>query len=275
VTTAVASAEEGWVAGLQYAFRLIHLPIGLVGVALGTVSLAAASRRAAQGDRAGLDDVLRRGLRLNVLLAVPSALGLAAIAEPLVRLVYERGAFGAADTALVAAAVRWYAIGVPMYAGVKVAAAAFHARGDMRTPMVASLVGIAANLGIAVLGVPSLGFAALPLATAVGTGLNYAILRVQDGRSHGPAAAPGGGFQVRVLLLSLAMGAGVYGVARTVLARDGVLGTGLSLLGGTLGLSLAAGMLYLLAAHAVKIDEVGGLARSIRGGRRGGTATRP
>ena len=122
-------------------------------VALGTVALAAASRRAAAGDAAGLDDVLRRGLRLNWLLAVPSGVGLAALAEPLVRLVYERGAFSRDDTDLVAAAVRWYAIGVPMYAGVKVAATAFHARGNTRVPMVASLLGIAVNLGIAVAGV--------------------------------------------------------------------------------------------------------------------------
>jgi putative peptidoglycan lipid II flippase len=275
VTTAVASREEGWVAALQYAFRLIHLPIGLVGVALGTVALAAASRRAAEGDSIGLDDVLRRGLRLNLLLAVPSAAGLVALAEPLVRLVYERGAFDAATTALVASAVRWYAIGVPMYAGVKVAAAAFHARGNTRAPMTASLAGIAVNLGIAVVGVSMWGFIALPLATALGTAVNYGLLRVLDGRRHGPGAAPGIAVQWRILLLSAVMAAGVYGVASTWLARDGILGHGVLLLVGTLGLSFVAGVLYLLAAHVVKIEEAGGLVRAVGRRLRRGTPTPP
>ena len=157
------------------------------------MSLAAASRRAAVGDGAGLDDVIRRGLRLNLALALPAAAGLAALAEPIVRLIYEHGRFDREATALVVQAVRGYALGIAFYAGIKVAAAAFHARGDMRTPMTASLVGIGANLGIAVLGTPGIGFLALPLATAVGSAVNYGWLRVQDGRRHGGERPRGSG----------------------------------------------------------------------------------
>ena len=102
ITTILASRGEGWASSLNYAFRLVHLPIGLVGVALGTVLLAAGARRSAAADGAGLDDVVRRGLRLNWFLALPAAAGLFVLSEPLVRLIYERGAFGPDSTARVA-----------------------------------------------------------------------------------------------------------------------------------------------------------------------------
>ena len=73
ITTILASRGEGWASSLNYAFRLVHLPIGLVGVALGTVVLAAGSRRSARADAAGLDDVVRQGLRLNWFLALPAS----------------------------------------------------------------------------------------------------------------------------------------------------------------------------------------------------------
>ena len=154
-------------AALNYGFRLIHLPIGLVGVALGTVSLAAASRRAAAGDAAGARrrDPPRasaqplpgasRGRRARGARRADRAPGLrAGRVRP-----RAHGARGRA--------VRGYALGIVFYAGIKVAAAAFHARGDMRRPMTASLVGI----GVEPRRWPSsgrawLGFAALPLATA-------------------------------------------------------------------------------------------------------------
>ena len=261
VTTAVASSHVGWISALAYAFRVIHLPIGLVGVALGTVALAAASRRAGEGDPAGLDDVIRRGLRLNAVLGLAAAAGLLAIAEPLVRLLYERREFGAAETAVVAEAVRWYALGVAFYGGTKVAVAAFHARGDTKTPMLCSLLGIAVNLAVALVGVAAIGFAALPLATAAGSAVNYASLRLLARRRHGDAAAPGASFLLRVL----AAVAGVYLVARggadLLLFRGGPLGDGLALLVGVLLVSGVAALVHLLALKALRIPEASFLDR--------------
>ena len=255
VTTAVASSRVGWISALAYAFRIIHLPIGLVGVALGTVALAAASRRAGEGDRTGLDDVIRRGLRLNAVLGLAAAAGLLAIADPLVRLLYERREFGPAETAIVAEAVRWYALGVAFYGGTKVAVAAFHARGDTRTPMLCSLGGIAVNLGVALAGVPAIGFAALPLATAAGSAVNYGALRLLAARRHGDRAAPGLGFYGRVALAVAA----VYAVARAgadlLLTRQGPLGHGGLLAVGVLSLTVAAAVVHLLALRALRIPE--------------------
>jgi putative peptidoglycan lipid II flippase len=191
------------------------------------------------------------------------------LAEPIVRLVYERGAFGPHETELATRAVLGYALGIPFYAGVKVASASFHARGDTRTPMRASLLGIAVNLLVALAGVGALGLLALPLATALGTATTYGLLRRLDVLRHGRGAIPGGGHHAKVLLLSAGMGGLAWLLARALLGRGGPWGAGLGLLGGTLGVCVGSASLYLLAAHAVKIEEVGRLVRALRE-RRGG-----
>jgi putative peptidoglycan lipid II flippase len=257
VTSALASRHLGWAAVLNYAFRLIHLPIGLVGVAVGTVALAAASRRAAAGDASGLDDVLRRGLRLNVFLALPAAVGLAALAEPIVRVVYEHRAFAADPTAtvLVVEAVRWYALGVVFYGGTKVAAAAFHARGDTRTPMLCSLAGIAVSLATACLALEVLGLKTFPIATAAGAAVNYACLRAVSRRRHGPAAGPGLPFLLRTALACAALGAATLALAQTLLRRGGPAGEGALLVLGTATVVGTTGFLYLLLAHRLGVEE--------------------
>jgi putative peptidoglycan lipid II flippase len=257
VTSALASRHLGWAAALNYAFRLIHLPIGLVGVAVGTVALAAASRRAALGDLGGLDDVLRRALRLNVFLALPAAVGLAALAEPIVRVVYEHGAFARdpGATALVAGAVRWYAVGVVFYGGTKVAAAAFHARGDTRTPMACSLAGIGASLATAVGALGVLGFSAFPIATALGAIVNYGCLRALSRRLHGRGAAPQPDFLGRTLAAAALLGGATYALGATVLARSGPAGEGLPLAVGTATVVAAMALLYLVLARLLGIEE--------------------
>jgi putative peptidoglycan lipid II flippase len=273
ITTTLASRSEGWAAALNYAFRLIHLPIGLVGVAVGTVALAAGSRRAAAGDAAGLDDVQRRALRLNWFVALPAAVGLAATAEPVVRLIFEHGAFDQAATALVVEAVRWYALGVVFYGGTKVAASAFHARGDTRTPMACSLLGIAASLAVAVLGIGPLGFLALPLATAAGSATNYGLLRALSRRRHGPASGPGAAFLAKTLAGAAAIGAAAWAFSTTLAARGAALGNGPALVASTLAVVGGLVLVYLLLAHALGIEEGAAVVRLVRrGGNRGAGA---
>jgi putative peptidoglycan lipid II flippase len=271
VTTSIASGTEGWAAALNYAFRLVHLPIGLVGVALGTVALAAASRRAAEGDRAGLEDVVKRGLRLNWFLALPAAAGLAGLAGPVVRLLYERGAFGPDDAEIVVRAVRWYALGIVFYGGIKVATTPFHARGDMRTPMRCSLAGIAANLAVALGGVGPFGFAALPLATAVGAATNYGLLRFFDRRRHGGASAPERGFLGAIAVGSLLIGGGAWALGDLVLRADRAVGQGILLGIATLAAVFASVVLYLVVASRLKIAEASAVGRFLRRTREGST----
>ena len=206
ITTALASRDQGWASGLNYAFRLVHLPIGVIGVALGTVVLSAGARRAAARDEAGFADVVQRGLRLNAFLALPAAVGLFVLAAPLTSLLYRWGRFGSAEVELVAQALEYYAFGVVFYAGVKAAAPSFLARGDTRTPMLCSLVGITVNVLVALACIDALGHRALALAVTCGAATNYLLLRALDRRRHGAASAP-----PETYLLKLVLAAGVMG----------------------------------------------------------------
>ena len=241
ITTILASRTEGWAATLNYAFRLVHLPIGLIGVALGTVVLAAGSRRSAEQDVSGLDDVVRRGLRLNWFLALPSAAALFVFADPVIRLIYEWGSFGAGDRRDVAEALRWYAGGIVFYAGIKAAAPRFLAAGDTTTPMRCSLLGIAVNLVVALTCIDALGFRALALAVAVGAAVNYVSLRVMARVRYGPGSAPTPAFFVKVGIASAAMGAlGWWGV-EPLLSGDGPHGVRMGVWPGTRGGRARAG----------------------------------
>lgn len=257
ITTVLASRGVGWATALSCSFRLVHLPIGVVGVSIGSVLLAAGSLRAAERDAAGLDDLVRRGLRLSWFLATPAAVGLFVLAEPLVRLVYAHGRFGPGAVAATTEALRWYAGAVIGYAGVKAAAPAFLARGDTRTPMLCSLAGIALNVLVAVACVGALGYRALALAVVVGTGANFLLLRGAGRRRHGPGSAPG----LRFLAGTCAAAAGMGAVGALALAWwPGPGGPGAL---ATLLLCPALAAVYFLAAAALRLEEAGWLRRRL------------
>ena len=130
-----ASQEAGAVSWLDYAFRLLYLPIGLFGVALGTIATAGLARRAAEGDMDGLRNTLRQSLSMLAYLTVPATVGLMVLGVPVVRLLYERGRFTPADTQATAAALLLYSLGLVGYTGVKVLAPAFYALGRPRVPL--------------------------------------------------------------------------------------------------------------------------------------------
>ena len=124
---------DGPVSWLNVAFRFMQLPIGLFGVALGTVALPArVPARRARGDTAALARTLGQALELVALLCLPAAVGLAVFGVPVIGLVYEHGRFGAADTTSPRRRSPAYAVGLAGYAGIKVLAPAFYALDDTR-----------------------------------------------------------------------------------------------------------------------------------------------
>ncbi len=126
--------------------RLVELPLGLFGVAIGTVILPHLSRRHAASDSEGYGAALDWGLRLALLAGVPAALGLLLLAEPLTAVVYQGGKFTADDTRMAAISLSAMSIGIPAFMLSKVLAPAFYARQDTRTPMRAALWTVAANV---------------------------------------------------------------------------------------------------------------------------------
>jgi putative peptidoglycan lipid II flippase len=135
VGTVVASLQAGAVSYLYYADRLYQLPLGIVGVAVGVVLLPDLARSLRAGDHRSVMDSQNRSIEFALLLTLPAAVALAVSAEPIIRLLFERGAFTVSDTLSTAAALVAFAIGLPSFVLIKVLQPAYFAREDTRTPM--------------------------------------------------------------------------------------------------------------------------------------------
>ena len=146
----VASVSPSAVSWLYFANRLIELPLGIVGVAVGAVLVPELARAVHTGDRSATTHAQSRGLELAVGLALPATLGLMALSEPVVQLLFEHGAFATTDTAGTAHALVWLALGLPAQVLIKALSPAFFARGDTRTPLWATLKGLAVTIALAV-----------------------------------------------------------------------------------------------------------------------------
>src|SRR5881296_356213 len=182
---------DGPVSWLNVAFRFMQLPIGLFGVAIGTVTLPLVSRQSARGDTVGLGRTVAQALEMVAVLCLPAAAGLAVLGVPVIGVIYQHGRFTAADTAAAAQALVGYAVGLAGYAGIKVLAPSFYALGDARTPMLVSVLSIGVNYVLNWTFVRRLGFGHLGLAlatSAVALGnfaLLYVVLRRRIGRFGG------------------------------------------------------------------------------------------
>lgn len=188
---------NGPITWLSLAFRLIQLPIGLFGVALGMANLARVSRDAARGDRPALLANLAAALRAAALLALPATAGLVALREPIIRVLFQHGRFDAASTAATAAALLCYATGLYAYAVTKIQVPTFYALGDTRVPVIAStsavVMKLAANAAF-VFTLPALGvnpFLGLALSTSVAAWTNFGILAWGLKRRAGSIAGHG------------------------------------------------------------------------------------
>ncbi len=177
VNTILATGQgTGAVSWLNYAFRLMYLPIGLFGISIGTAALPEISRMAAAADVAALRRTISGALRLMLVLNVPATIGLVVLARPVVSLLLERGQFGPADTAATAAALACYAPGLVGYSAVKIASPSFYALRDARTPLFVSVVAVVTNIVLNLTLVHVIGFRGLALGTAVAATLNAGVL---------------------------------------------------------------------------------------------------
>ena len=166
----------GAVSWLDYAFRLMYMPIGLFGVSIATAALPSISGHAANGDDRAVGEGVSNGLRMMLLLNIPATVGLVTLATPIVALIYQRGRFTPADTAATAAALAFYAPGLLGYSAVKLVSPAFYALGNSRIPVLASAVSVAANILLNLWLVGVLGHRGLALGTAAAALLNASVL---------------------------------------------------------------------------------------------------
>jgi putative peptidoglycan lipid II flippase len=259
-----ASEINGGRSWLFCAFRLAQLPIGIFGVALATATLPAVTRAQARGDLAAFGHLARDSLRLAWFLALPAAVGLAALAHPLIALIYQHGRFSAHDTEQTARALQAYAVGLAAYSAIRVLTPCFYALNLPRTPLRISLIGIAVNLALNLLNAKVLGFGhvGLALTTSAVALINFLQLMSALGRRV-DLGRPGEwlGFILRCALAAGACGAVAYGVDHYVE------GATRNLLLRVLGLGLAIGVsvpVYFIAARLLALSESGQAWRMIR-----------
>ena len=167
VGTNIASAQPGAAAWLYYADRLYQLPLGVIGVALSVALLPDISRRLRAGDKGGAVASQNNGLAYGLLLTAPASLGLYALAEPIMSVLFERGSFSAADTRAAALALMGFAPGLPAFVLVKILQPSFFSREDTKTPLLYAALGVGVNISLSLLYFPVYGHVAIAVATSI------------------------------------------------------------------------------------------------------------
>jgi putative peptidoglycan lipid II flippase len=167
---------SGALAALYYADRLNQLPIGVIGVAAGTVLLPAMSKLLAAGDEQGAANAQRRVFDLTLLLTIPFVAAFLVVPDVIMRALFARGAFSAADAANAAITLSAYAIGLLPFVLIRSAVASFQARKDTATPAKAALIGVGVNLAAKLALAGTLAQAGLALATSFGAWVNLLIV---------------------------------------------------------------------------------------------------
>jgi putative peptidoglycan lipid II flippase len=215
VSTSLAARflPQGAVSYLYYADRLNQLPLGLIGIGIGTAILPSLSRQIGGGDAGAARHTQNRAMELALLLALPAAVALVVSAIPLVRGVFQHGAFTATDTMGAASALAAFSVGVPAYVLIKVLTPGFYARQDTKTPVrlavVSMLVNLAGNL-LSVL-VLNAGFVGIALSTAAAAWVNVLLLYAAlHRRDHLKLDARFKAKAVRIIAASTAMGAALF-----------------------------------------------------------------
>jgi len=166
----------GALSALYYADRLNQLPIGVIGIAIGTVLLPEMSRRLTSEDHAGATAAQRRAFDFTLLFSVPFVAAFLTVPDVIMRAMFARGAFSKGDAAAAGATLAAYAVGLVPFVLIRSAVATFYARKDTATPVKAALIGVAANVGLKIALVGSLAQVGLALATAVGAWINLLLV---------------------------------------------------------------------------------------------------
>ncbi len=166
----------GALAALYYADRLNQLPIGVIGIAIGTVLLPEMSRRLAGNDVAGASAAQRRAFEFSLLFSVPFVAAFLTVPDFIMRAMFARGAFSNADAATAGATLAAYAVGLIPFVTIRSAVATFYARQDTATPVKAALTGVAVNVALKVALMGTLAQIGLALATAVGAWVNLLLV---------------------------------------------------------------------------------------------------
>jgi putative peptidoglycan lipid II flippase len=254
-TMLISNLAEKSLTWLNNAYRIMNLPLGLFGIAVGTVALSTISHHVVKKNHDAIHDTLFDSLRMVLFLTIPTSALIAFLAGPITDVIYRRGRFTAADAAGTAAILTLYMIGVPFISSLRNVAAVFYAHKDARSPMIASFVSVAINLVMNLALMRVLGTLAFPLSATVAAMANVAILFARLPSKIGPVdSGPLVRYAGALLFASLSGGAAGWAA---YWALGHVLGRAQFWTFLNLGVSGAAGFaLFYLIAVLIGLDEV-------------------
>jgi putative peptidoglycan lipid II flippase len=269
VGTLLASLlREGSVSYLYYADRLVQFPLGVFAIAISTAVLPSLSREAADRDLEGLRGTLSHAIRLTMFITIPAMAGLIVLGGPIIKLLFQRGAFDSFTTIMTAQALLFYSLGLWAFAGLRVFVSAFYSLQDTVTPVKVAVVAMLANIVFSLLLMGPLKHGGLALALSLASTMQLVILilllRRRIGGIEGRAVVSA---MARSLLSSLIMALCIYILAFKLLAplfED----TGMYL---TLGVCLVvvSGMLiYLISSRLLGSKELTSVMEVVRRSKR-------
>jgi putative peptidoglycan lipid II flippase len=265
VGTAIASGQAGAVPSLNLADRVYQLPLGIVGVAVGVVLLPELSRALRAGNKVEAANLQNRSLEFTLFLTLPAAAALLTMSEPIVRVLYERGAFQPEDTAVVAEVLAIFGIGLPAFVLIKAFTPGYFAREDTRTPMMFAAVSVTVNISIALWLFPSMGAAGIATASAAAGWVNATLLfGVLVRRGHW-GSDPGLVRRTPRIILSSALMAGAVYLAAASLQPQLASDAPIYVQAPALAAIVLGGMvLYFAAAFGLGGADMGMIRRNIR-----------
>ena len=262
-TNFAASCMEGSVSWLNYAFRLVQLPIGVFGVAFSIAAMPVLARHAAQKDMAGLRQTFSSSLVMVFSLTIPATVGLIALAGPIIRLIFEHGAFTAADTARTAEALICYSCGLFAYSAVKIMVPVFYALNDTKYPVISSFMAVAVNILFITLTIDLLSFRAIALSTSCSMVLNFLFLGfVLNRKLAGFALQQLAIGTLKIIAASAVMALGIIGLK--ILLVPLLQGRLPMQLVGVAVLIGSASLLYAAALHFLKLPEFDEISGKLR-----------
>jgi len=245
-TFLISFLEERSMTWLNYAFRVMHLPLGLFGIAVGTVALPTISQHIVDKKFEEAKVTLFDSLQLVFFLTITTSIIIAFLSQPITRIIYERGMFTSFDTYATTQALILYIIGVPFIAGIRNVAAVFYAYHDAKTPMYASFIAVALHIVISLGLMRIIGFRAFPLATTIASFINLAILMHKLPQKIGTfELSPLVDYSVRLVIASI-----LGGFVGIILHRFLMTIFGLSFLGQISNLAISGGITLILCYSA-------------------------
>jgi putative peptidoglycan lipid II flippase len=185
ISTIIATLQDRVVSWLYYADRIFQLPLGVIGVAIGVVLLPDLSHKLRTGDHAAVLASENRALEFALLLTMPAAVALFVAAEPIMRVLFQRGAFTAVDTNATAGMLSALALGLPAYVLIKVLHPSYFAREDTKTPMIFAGISMAANIVLSFTLFMAIGAVGIAIATMLSGWIDVALLVITLKRRGG------------------------------------------------------------------------------------------